>query len=441
MQWAGIDDLFIMPSHKLVGYGAWGLIDNWRRAKPETFITRRMYAPVRVHIPRWGERWTPPMLAVDNRHDFTDLGEVSFTWEAPAAGKTGTGTASGPPRSTNNTLVLHGLDGTFAGPVIVNATNPRGFLIDQWLLNPAPNPPPPTRARATTPAFSPAPKVVPFAGGINITTSNNVTWTVEKSGRLTAVANSGAGAVPVVLDGPALMVLPAVTTTGQIYENTPPIEPFNEVLADWTATDMSWSESGAAVRVAVTGRYANASGVFEHVFDNVGTVNISFSFTWTQAAAVTPRQIGVQLTLPASFSTLSWSRNATWGAVYSDTDIGRPEGRNVPANPGPISIDRPAGCYSQDQTPLGTNDFRATRQNVYWFSLAQTGGVAGAVHALSDGQNHARAWVDADAQCVRMLAATLSNEGANPFSRSRVLPRPTIKKGAVVSGVVTFAVV
>ena len=45
--WAGIDEVFLMPEGP-AGYGPWGIIDGWRREKPEYWLTRKAYSPIRV---------------------------------------------------------------------------------------------------------------------------------------------------------------------------------------------------------------------------------------------------------------------------------------------------------------------------------------------------------------------------------------------------------
>jgi len=69
----------------------WGLVDPWLREKPELWLTKKAYSPVKlpdreVKLPMVGDRL---VLPVYNRYNHTDLSEVTFEWEVFKAGYTG----------------------------------------------------------------------------------------------------------------------------------------------------------------------------------------------------------------------------------------------------------------------------------------------------------------------------------------------------------------
>lgn len=79
--WSGVDEQFALGSGT-VGFGPWGIIDTWRRRKPEWWAMRSACSPVELDlgaaaIDEHGRLGIP----VVNRHSRTDLDTVSFVFE------------------------------------------------------------------------------------------------------------------------------------------------------------------------------------------------------------------------------------------------------------------------------------------------------------------------------------------------------------------------
>ena len=80
--WGMIDEIFPLPD-TTVGYGPWGIVDIWRRKKPEFWHTRKAYSPVSVRIPDPATVVPRQDLVLDvhNRFDHTNLKEIVITCE------------------------------------------------------------------------------------------------------------------------------------------------------------------------------------------------------------------------------------------------------------------------------------------------------------------------------------------------------------------------
>lgn len=507
--WAGLDDEFWMPSGKPVGYGEWGLIDGWRRAKPETWAVKNIYSPIKLSQPRVSN-WEP-YLEVENRFDFTDLEEVSFQWKAGKA--TCIGRVAGGPRTRNLRLELVVLRRS-AGGVELNATRPTGILINTWHIRPLMadtcsevftekidrlNCEGLTRAEeawteeqcaaacctkraagegcdtwvfgrgaqcflgigpcmaksvglwsgasnfsadlssASRPLFGPI--VKPQADGSLLIDAGPITWTVSSKGSVSAMGPQGA---LLLQDGPVLMVLAAVDDPGtQLAEDTPAPAAFTDALPGWAASGPpSWRSEADEAVVAIAGAYAEASGIFAMRFDGSGNAVAAYNFSWTDADVKSARQIGLVYTLLGVLDRLSWRRKGQW-SHYPGDHIGREIGDDVAADPGPPNLapEDPVGRpWSQDTTPLGTNDFRATKHDIYEVSLRDSSSSVGRFSAMSNGSQHSRAWLSQEGNAVKLLVADLSMEGANRFSRERVLPARELKTGDAITGRVRFSV-
>jgi len=99
--WCMIDETFMLPDTldgfrewwawkegvldfegPCVGYGEWGIIDTWRRKKPEFWGTKKAYSPARILVKeiRAPEPGKELRLPVHNRFDHSNFNELKITW-------------------------------------------------------------------------------------------------------------------------------------------------------------------------------------------------------------------------------------------------------------------------------------------------------------------------------------------------------------------------
>lgn len=433
--WAGIDDVFVMPSSQLVGYGYWGVIDAWRRSKPETFLVRNIYAPVKMSIPSPGSSWAPT-LPIENRHDFSSLDEISFTWLILDSDYSGFANATGLPHSTTGSITFVGLPSDLTGIMQVNATSPRGFIINSWTF-PLSIQPSVNDARVfpiIKSGSAPGAQQLPDGRILVQDSAGAFSWYISLDGNITGNTTTSSGSV--LSSGPTLMVL-AINSEGatQMTEGMPPITPFTDSLTGWEISTRNFSVVGDVVQVIITGVYPQqAEGTFTYSFDGSAQVQVDYDFSWVDTNSIQPRQMGLVFNLPSDLDLLSWQRVTPWQTSYPDDHIGRAKGVDVSANVGPnAGNSTPTTSWNLDQSPLGDNDFRSTKHNVTLFSLASGNNSARRLSFLSNATQHGRAWVKEDGS-INLLAADVSMEGGNPFSRERVLPSPTYSTGSSIRG-------
>lgn len=90
--WAGVDEVWQGKGR----WGApWGILDGWRRKKPEFWHVRKAYSPIRLE----GEArpcGEAVCLTVENRFNHTNLREVEVTWRLRGEQRQHEGAGSGP---------------------------------------------------------------------------------------------------------------------------------------------------------------------------------------------------------------------------------------------------------------------------------------------------------------------------------------------------------
>jgi beta-galactosidase len=423
--WSGIDDVFLLPSGQATGYGEWGPLDGWRREKPEYWHIKKSYSPVRigpdrVDAPGPGE---PIVLSVENRHDFTDLRECRIEWRIGE--ETGRSAIDLAPRQTT-ILKLRPRTAEVSGKVLrVDVFSPRDVLIDSTEIaigEVAPTPPP---FRSIEPTGS---RLELKQDEATFTVAGSAfNWTFDR--RTGAIVRAEVQSVPVLSGGPALMILNQ-TSGPCVTDFRPDVEPFNDVCSGWTAESVTAVKDAGAVTVTVKGAYAEAEGWYAVRIDGAGRAEFSYEFK--VRAKTNPRQYGLVVYVPRSFETLSWSRRGQWTS-YPENHIGRPLGTTKALSPGHETVYRrpPAWDWKDDQTRLGSNDFRSTKSNILWAVLSSSWGEG--VMLVSDGRHASRAFLDGDR--VGWLIADFSTGGGDIFfaPHHRMDDRP-LEAGDLVRG-------
>jgi len=382
--WASIDEVFMLPD-SCVGYGEWGIIDGWRREKPEYWLARKAYSPTRlpdtsVQNPGPGN---PLRIPVRNGFNHTNLNEVAIKWRVGSeAGEIG------------NLNVAPGSEGTLAIPggawrngdvVSIEFTNREGRLLDRYEL-PVGRP-----VRSFPPVQGPAPQI------------REDSQTLRVLGRRFEVVFSKASG----------LVESAAYRGHRILEGGPilNLEPYT--LRNWWLTSLRTSRAKDEAVIEISGNYQRSGSPssqalvyvqYQVRIDADGLITTNFSLRDVPQGV---DEIGVAYILPGETDQLSWSRKGLW-SVYPPDHIGRNTGVAGKARAAGEERYRaaPSWPWSQDTSDYflfgkddaggrGTHDFRSQKQNI-WFASGVISRTGIRARAESDAAHAVRAEIESD---------------------------------------------
>lgn len=399
--WGYIDETFMLPEPKVgtaywkefartakpedyqgkcVGYGEWGIVDVWRRHKPEFWSTKKAYSPVRlltVDIPEFtpGESL---MLPVYNRFDHTNLNEIKATYTYNGVEKALTMTAVEPHKK--GILVVPGENWRCGGKVVVKFLTKDQELIDAYEITLGQeHSDAPLSKQGVLAVTETADKIVVKGNGFEIPFN-------KETGLLNRVVSKGE---VVIVKGPFLNLDVNLNhlTGAEVRKNA---RKYATSDIDWKKERFSYDQKEGRVNVSVSGAYGATLVQMHFVIFPEGRMEISYQTSGEPNGWL--REAGMKFLLPDNMDRLSWERKGYW-SYYPENSFAGNTG-NVPlynakqvayaSNPGqPWHMDTHNYFYFADagtdsEQPL-TQVAKGMKENIYSYTLstmARKGGLS-----------------------------------------------------------------
>ncbi len=401
------------------GNAYWGLIDGWRRPKADLECAKFLFSPVwfPVRSLDFHPGQASVRVPVENRYSFTDLSRFDFAWELNGA--KGRVHQSIPPASTGE-IEIPLPDATPEGSTLLIRVLKGGVETVNAALSLGPRKPVPLpRPQAGAPKWTDNGRTIVVKG-------NGFSLVLDRTTGDFDPANPGHRAP--FLSFPSLHV--TRYDFGDLNNDAPPYAQFPDAKTR-VVESVTAGENGAALEMIVKDHYEHFAGSIHWLIDNDGVGAVSYDYIYT-GKALDSREIGLKALLRPEYDEVQWRRWSEWG-VFPKDSICRTDGaarafRDKKWPDVPPNI-KPAWPWSQDQTELGTADFRSVKFNIYQASLLAPDHSGVRVDANADA--HFRSCLAKDgvmmhvlAQCS--LARVVLNDGDRLTGRFavRLLPKP-----------------
>ncbi len=436
--WAWSDDEFHLDRTTMIGYGQWGIVDAWRRPKPEWWHMKQVYTPVKVRTAGVDPGATQVHIEVDTRYDFTSLDTLTVLWELGE--HKGEASASGAPQARGNVAVQLPRPAQVGEVLHVTFLDPDGRDVQQVALpvgelpatvQPVPGPEGEVRVEVQGRAKVFAPNLPEYDAWL--VRAGDAMWLLDQEEGL--IRSGRLGRQTIVTGGPHLLLLPATATQHVGPHHRHAIEPYTDVCSGRTVRSVRGEHTADGFIVRTEIGYDDADAAIDLRVARDGTLVVTYRAR--VGRDVDLRQVGVAIDVQPFHDVLAWTRRGQW-TVYPDDHIGRLRGR-ARAVAGPASRvgllpDHP---WSADVTALGSSDFRSTKSDVVSFGLHDDAGHG--VGLVPVGSTDGRAWVQGDV--IRLLAASYTSGGSEPLlaRANHTDPvRRVLRAGDVVEGSASF---
>jgi hypothetical protein len=444
MIWAWVDDAFAVPGrgigcwrrdlpairytelvYKLPGRGyqgdcVWGVVDGWRRPRPEWWLMKKVYTPVLIDekpltLPASG---SPIAVPLENMNWFANLNAYECRWEI--GGQKGTVRADVPASSKGVLNIPAPTAVTDSETLKLEWYDETGRMVDAYKLRFKEHAKPQWQLGKAASIAEENGRYLSGAAGVYLKGNQcEIAYDKVSGGMMWGLKDNE----QVLSSGPTLHILNGERPTADDPQG-------------WKFT----GESHEAGLIHWNGVFGNEyEGGYTIRMDEAGQIEIAYEFKY-KGPDICAREVGLQWELPRAFDRLSWDRAAEH-SVYPDDHIGRPTGTALAHSPAAQTVPPNGRPFGLDDHPWGSNDFRSAKRDIYWASLSNKLGQG--VKVISDGTQSVRCTLGVHGVSLKVLDYYGGTGGKNEWS---VLgfhygPGKLIKTGDVLKGTVRLQLV
>jgi beta-galactosidase len=391
--WCMIDETFMLPDTldgfrdwwgwkegvldfegPCVGYGEWGIIDTWRRKKPEFWGTKKAYSPARILVKSIGDAAPGEALRVPvhNRYDHTNFNELKITWSYK--GRSGIVKDIDLEPHDKGELVIPGMDWQDGTRVNIAFYTGNNMLVDEYNLQLG-------QRKTSMPALQEGQLTLKDEGDRMIIRGGAFSLSIDKTSGL--IRDLSAGEVELIKSGPYInLKIPGKRFYGSV-------ESIVDLAPQWKCTSVRYEMKEGIASVHTRGRYNEIEVSLTLKVDGYGTMLVDYELQGLPEGQPV-QEAGIYFVAGDAFTELSWDREAYFTA-YPELDLGHPRGKadltfrppmTYREKPGHEWIYDTQGFYyfGPDTQLAYSNIARSLKENIYSFGLATADGTGITVH-------------------------------------------------------------
>ena len=379
-EWWGILDKNVIPAEykgHCVGYGEWGIIDTWRRKKPEFWNTKKAYSPTKILVKEIFDFQPAKDLTIPvyNRFDHTNFNELKIEWIYE--NKTGTITDFDLEPHKKCLLKIPASDWKKGKNIQIKFIGNDQSLIDEYKLQ-----------------FGSRQVELPVCLAGKIQANENKDLVTLQGKTFSAHINKNTGQIENVVVAKDTLI----KSGPHLYLNVQ--DRFNwstkkmvNLAKDWKLSDVFYEMKDGIAHIHSKGSYGKIAVTYHIQIDEFGTIIIDFN-TKNVKTDKPIQDAGIYFNVGNQFQKLAWERDSFW-TTYPDGHLGAPIGKTRLTNDLEMNYrEFPNHAWEQDTKDLYyhgidvtlpmTNVARALKENIYSYSLTTPGGKALTVSAKGD---------------------------------------------------------